>query len=94
MGMVRSLLIVCRAQVFAGVEALDNFRGVLLLFAGVLVFSSLKLLGEGLGGGEEEEEEDLSNNSIIAFANNLVRSVEYYDGNKFFTEVRGFAASV
>jgi hypothetical protein len=30
---------------------------------------------------------DLEKNDLIRFAKRLVSSVEYYDGNKFFTEV-------
>lgn len=48
-------------MIAAGVELLENFQSVLLLFAGVLLFSSWKLLAADDG----EEEEDLSDNWIV-----------------------------
>lgn len=48
-------------MIAAGAELLENFQAVLLLFAGVLLFSSWKLLAADDG----EEEEDLSDNWIV-----------------------------
>ena len=48
-------------MIAAGAELLENFRGVLLLFAGVLLYSSWKLLA----GGDEEEGDDLTDNWIV-----------------------------
>jgi hypothetical protein len=39
--------------VLAGVEALEHFKSVLLIFAGILIFSSAKLLLEGDADDEE-----------------------------------------
>ena len=66
-----------------GVVALEKFRAVLLVFAGVLLFSSGKLL---LAGGEEEEE-DLSENQIVQLATRYVDTTDEYDGDRFFTMV-------
>ena len=63
-------------------EAVTNFKPVLLVFAGILIFSSYKLITE-----EEEEEEDMSENAI-KFCSNLLPVSEEYDGDNFFTEVR------
>lgn len=76
----------CQLQVLAGVEALEHFKGILLVFAGVLVFSSAKLLTEG--AEDEGEDEDLSENGIISVARKMVSAVDYYDGSNFFTYVR------
>lgn len=65
-----------------GAVALEESKGVLLLFAGVLGVSSFKLLFT-----EEEEEEDLSENGIVQFATQLVDSTDSYDGDRFFTVV-------
>lgn len=73
-------------MVFAGVEAIENFRVVLLAFAGILIFTSVKLLAEDDG---EEGGEDLAENSIVKFARSLITTTDNYDGNKFFTEVEG-----
>lgn len=52
-------------------------------FAGILVFTSAKLLQED----GEEEDEDLSDNAIVKMTRSMITTVDYYDGNKFFTEV-------
>ena len=71
------------AMIVAGYEAVTNFKPVLLVFAGILIFSSYKLITE-----EEEEEEDMSENAIVKFCSNLLPVSEDYDGDNFFTEVR------
>ena len=55
--MLRALMIVI------GAELIENFSPVLLLFAGILLFSSYKLLFQG----GEDEAEDMSDNSIVRF---------------------------
>jgi len=52
---MRALMIV------AGYEAITNFKPVLLVFAGILIFSSYKLITES----GEEEDEDMSENAIV-----------------------------
>jgi predicted tellurium resistance membrane protein TerC len=66
---MRALMIV------AGYEAVTNFKPILLVFAGVLIFSSYKLLAE-----DEEEEEDMSENAIVKFCSGLLPVSEKYDG--------------
>lgn len=73
-------------MVLAGVEAIENFRVVLLAFAGILVFTSVKLLSED---DSEEGEEDLAENQIVKFARSLITTTDDYDGPNFFTEVEG-----
>jgi len=67
--------------ILAGAAALKNFREILLLFAGVLVYSSGKILLMV----DEDEEEDPGDNAIVKFANNLVPSTNQFDGENFFT---------
>jgi TerC family integral membrane protein len=67
----------------AGVVALESFRPVLLVFAAVLVASSVKLL---LSGGADDDDEDLSENAIVQLAQKLVKSTDEYDGDRFFTK--------
>lgn len=69
-----------------GAAALENFHAILLVFAGILVYSSAKTL---IPGDEDEDEEDLSENSIVAFSRNLIESTDNYDGDRFFTIVDG-----
>ena len=72
------------AMIVAGYEAITNFKPILLVFAGILIFSSYKLIAE-----EEEEEEDMSQNAIVKFASSLVPVSDEYDGYNFFTLVDG-----
>lgn len=78
--------IVMRATMIgAGAVALKEIREVLLVFAGVLLYSSFKVIV----GDDEDEDEDLSENAIVKFANNLFKSTEKFDGDRFFTEIDG-----
>ena len=59
----------------------------MLFFAGILVVSSLNLLME-----KEDDHGDsskLENNMVLKFTNWIVDSVDYYDGENFFTMVTG-----
>ena len=75
-------------MVLVGLAALESFKPVLLVFAGILVFSSYKIL-QGVISGEEEEEEDMSENKIVQFSKSLFDSTDFYDGDNFFTLVDG-----
>lgn len=78
--------IVMRATMIgAGAIALQQFHAVLLVFAGILIYSSAKVLL----GGEEEEEEDFSENMVVQFSNKFIQSTSQFDGDRFFTEVDG-----
>lgn len=63
-----------------GAVAIQEFHQILLLFAGVLLYSSYGILS-----GQDEEEEDLENNTIIKIAKNIFKTTSQFDGNKFFT---------
>jgi len=77
--------IVMRGVLIAvGAAALQNFHAILLVFAGILVYSSANVL---LGG--EDEEEDMSENSIVKISRKLIDSTDEYDGDRFFTIVDG-----
>ena len=68
--------------IVAGVDIVDHFRPVLLVFAAILLFSSYKLLREP---GEEEGEEDLGDNKIVQLCRSVLTISDGYDGDKFFT---------
>ncbi|PSC74363.1 thylakoid membrane chloroplastic [Micractinium conductrix] len=72
--------------IVAGVDIVERFEPVLLLFAGILLLSSAKLL---FAGGEEDEEDDLSDNKIVQFVKSLMSFSDTYDGDKFFTMQNG-----
>lgn len=69
------------AMIFLGVAAIQRFRWVVLLFAGILLGSAFKLLAGG------EDEGDLSENLMLRVAGRLVNAVDEYDGDRFFTKV-------
>lgn len=77
-------LVLRAAFILAGLAAVERFKPVLLIFAGILVYSAYGLLTEG-----EEEEEDLSENAVIKFTKQYVPSTDRYDGSNFFTEADG-----
>ena len=79
--------IVMRALMIGiGAAALENFHAILLVFAGILVYSSAKTL---IPEDEDEEEEDMNENVIVKFSRNLIDSTDQYDGSNFFTMIDG-----
>mmetsp|Transcript_40660 Transcript_40660/g.49317 ORF Transcript_40660/g.49317 Transcript_40660/m.49317 type:complete len:405 (-) Transcript_40660:522-1736(-) len=70
-------------MVVLGSAAIENFQPVLLVFAGILIFSSYKLLTEGEG-----EDEDFSENAILKFCKRFIPVTDEMDGDRFFTEVK------
>jgi len=78
--------IVMRATMIGvGAVALREIREVLLIFAGILLYSSYQVVV----GDDDDDDEDLSENAIVKFANNLFSSTDKFDGDKFFTEIDG-----
>jgi len=76
--------VVMRAiMIVFGVAAIKHFRPVILVFAGILMASAVKLFFEN------EAEEDLSENAVMRIAKSLCPSVDYFDGSNFFTMVNG-----
>jgi len=72
--------------ILLGADAVENWKPILLLFSGILLFSSIKLL---IAKDEEEEEEDLSTNKVVQFSKSLFDFTDQYDGDKFFTTEKG-----
>ena len=50
-------------MILLGSELIDSWKPVLLLFAGILLFSSYKLLASG--ESDDADDEDLSDNGIV-----------------------------
>ena len=78
-------LLMRAVMVLAGVQVVENFKPTLLVFAGILIFSSYKLLSEG----DEDEEEDMSDNAIVKFCSKFIEVSGDYDGDNFFTVQNG-----
>lgn len=76
-----------------GSVALQKIHAVLLVFAGILIYSSVTVLfGNGEDGDDkegEEEEEDMSNNKIVQLSKNLFDASEKFDGDRFFVMEEG-----
>ena len=56
------------AFIGAGLLAIEKFRGVLVGFAALLIYSSYKILTGT--GDDDDEEQDLSDNEVL-FLNNV-----------------------
>lgn len=67
-----------------GAVALERFRGILLVFAGILVYASATTLGSFVFE-QEEEEEDMGENAIVKFSKSLFSATDRFDGKNFFT---------
>jgi len=80
--------IVMRAvMIGVGAAALQQFHAILLVFAGILVYSSAKFF---IGAGDDEDDEDdPSQNSIVKFSRSLIHSTDHYDEDRFFTIADG-----
>lgn len=74
--------------IFVGLGAvcISQFQGVLLGFAGILLFSSFQLFTEG---DDDDGGEDLSENAVVQFASKVIDATDEYDGDRFFTSVDG-----
>lgn len=59
----------------------------MLVFAAILVVSSVKLLMEGVED-DHADSSALEGNLVLRAANWMMDSTDFYDGEKFFTMVR------
>ena len=74
--------IVMRAvMIGVGAAALQHFHAILLVFAGILVYSSAKFFV----GNDTEEDEDPSQNQIVKLSHSVMESTDEFDGDRFFT---------
>lgn len=73
-------------MILLGSELIESWKPVLLLFAGILLFSSFKLL---TGGKDEGEDEDLSDNGVVKLCRRLIPVSDSYKGDSFFTMENG-----
>jgi len=71
-------------MIAVGVELVNRFRSVTLVFAGILLASSYKLLVE-----DDHADEEMGENAVVRLGRKLCGGVDYFDGDKFFTMVNG-----
>lgn len=77
-----------------GSVALREFHGILLVFAGILIYSSYSALAEAISNfnedeDDDEEKEDMGENKIVQFSRNLLDASDTFDGDRFFTIEEG-----
>jgi TerC family integral membrane protein len=72
-------------MILLGVELIEKFEPVLLLFALILLFSSYKLLF----ADDSDEDESLEDNAIVRFCRKVITVSSSYDGDNFFTVQNG-----
>lgn len=65
-----------------GVELIQLFEPLLLIFAAILLFSSYKLL---TAGGDDDGDDDLSDNTVVKLCRRFIPVGAQYDGDKFVT---------
>lgn len=81
------LIVACALRalfIVGGLAVIEQFRGVLLVFAGILIYSSYGLLAGG-----DDEPEDLSQNEIVKLTKKYLPTTDQYDEDKFFTTIDG-----
>ena len=71
--------------ILLGSELVEKFEPILLLFAGILLYSAYEVLFKG----DEDEEEDLNESAIVKFCKQFIDVSEDYDEDKFFTVENG-----
>jgi TerC family integral membrane protein len=67
-----------------GSALLQKFHVILLVFAGILVYSAVNVFF-----GSDDEEEDPSNNQIVKLSKSLFNATDHYDEDRFFTVIDG-----
>jgi len=72
-----------------GSVALQKIHAVLLVFASILIYSSLTVLFGNDDEEESEQKEDMSNNSIVQLSKKLFDATEKFDGDRFFIMEEG-----
>lgn len=70
-------------MIVLGVAAVQKCRPILLVFAIILVLSSIKMFQD------HDEGEALADNAIMKFARRTIKCSDEYDGDRFFTKVDG-----
>lgn len=68
-------------MIILGIDLIQSFRPVLVFFAGILIFTSYKLL-TGVG---DSDDDDLKDNMVVKFCQRWIKVSDDYDGSNFFT---------
>lgn len=68
-------------MIVAGVAAVQKFRWMTLLFAGILLLSAIKLLLES----DDDDDDEVNDRLVMRIARKVVGPIAEYDGDRFFT---------
>lgn len=71
--------------IFAGTALVQEFKALLYVFGGFLIYTGLKLLF----AGEDDDEANVADNAVVKLARRFIAVSDHYDGHKFFTDVGG-----
>ena len=71
--------------ILLGSELIEKFEPVLLVFAGILLYSAYNVLF----ADDDEGDEDLNDSAIVKFCKKFIDVSDDYDGDKFFTLQNG-----
>lgn len=76
-------------MVLLGVELIQKFEPLLVVFALILLWSSYGLITKG----DDDDDNDLSDNAVVKICRRLLPVSDHYDGNNFFTTPAAAAAA-
>ncbi|PYS98720.1 MAG: hypothetical protein DMF63_14820 [Acidobacteria bacterium] len=69
-------------MIFAGAELVEKFSWILYVFGAFLIYTGLKMFGDGDSFEPEES-------AIVRMSTRFIRISKHYDGEKFFVNVDG-----
>lgn len=70
-------------MILLGIQMIQKFQVITLIFAAILLISAYKLLTDN------SDEEALSDNYVLKMSNYFIKSTTEYDGGRFFTKEKG-----
>jgi TerC family integral membrane protein len=76
-------------MILLGVELIQKFEPLLVVFACVLLWSAYGLLTKG----DDDEDDDLSDNAVVRLCRSILPVSDHYNGNNFFTTPAAAAAA-
>jgi TerC family integral membrane protein len=76
-------------MILLGVELIQKFEPLLVVFALILLWSAYGLLTKG----DDDEDDDLSDNAVVKLCRSILPVSDHYDGQNFFTTPAAAAAA-
>lgn len=76
-------------MILLGVELIQKFEPLLVVFALVLLWSAYGLITKG----DDDDDDDLSDNAVVKLCRSVLPVSDHYSGNSFFTTPAAAAAA-